>query len=275
MSAAKQPTLFEVPRLTINLLDDATARRAMRASRHAQRVNERLKRDVPLLLHAGIVAPITTREAAARIDRREVGEADKKAAGRVEGASIVALWERCLTAIGATVPSSNAYAPQTERYRADRLHNVARGAVPWVFCGGRLSRCERCGSSARGVGEFRRDSELEAAFLVAHAACEMPAHDGGEAAADIVIDHNRSDGTTVWPNGGHWLRTIAHALGPRAEWGRAYGKPFVPVIGSRRRDAPNLDVMALAAKLLRAGARVHVTPQAATRRCDSVRTEAA
>lgn len=275
MSAAKQPTPFEGVRLAINLLDDATARRAMRASRHAQRINERLKRDVPLLLHAGIVAPITTREAAARIDRREVGEAEKRAAGRAEGARFVALWGRCLAALGVTVPTPNPHAPKTEEYRADQLHNVARSAVPWVFCGGRLTRCERCGSSARGVGEFMRDCEREAAFLIAHAACEMPAHDGGEAGADIVIDHSRSDGTTVWPIGGHWLRTIAHALGSRAEWGRAYGKPFVPVIGSRRLDAPSFDVMVLAAELRRAGARVYVTPEAATWRCALARTEAA
>ena len=261
--------------MKINLLDDATARSAARASNHARRINERLRRDVPLLVHTGVVTPITTREAAARLDQRAAHAAERKTLDRAEGEHVVALWERCLASLGVEAPPPSAHAPRTDEYVADRLHNAARAATPWVCFGGRVTRCERCGASARGTGELLRDSEREAAFLVAHAACEMPAHDGGEADADIVIDHSRSDGTTVWPIGGNWLRTIAHALGPRAEWGRAYGKPFVPVIGSRRRDAPCLDVIALAAELRRAGARVHVTPEAAISPCAAARAEAA
>ncbi len=257
--------------ISLNLLDASTARAAERASKHARRINERLERDVPLLLRAGVVAPVTSREAAARLDRRAQHEAEKQAAEHAETLVVVALWERTLAALGVDAPALDAHAPRSPEYFADRLHSTARNAAPWVFYGGRFTRCERCGASARGVGEFTRDCEREAAFMLIHARCEMPAHDGEELDADIVIDHERVDGTTVWPIGGHWTHVIAKALGVRAEWGRAYGKRYVPVLGSRRLDAPTIDVMALAAELHRAGARVHVTPEAAVKRCDAAR----
>ncbi len=260
--------------ILLNLLDASTARDAERASKHARRINERLERDVPLLLHAGVVAPVTSREAAERLDRRAQHEAEKQAAGRVETLHLVALWERTLAALGVTAPVLDAHAPRSPEYFADRLHNTARNAAPWLHYGGRFTRCERCGASARGVGEFTRDREREAQFILAHARCEMPAHDGEELDADIVIDHDRTDGTTVWRVGGHWTNVIARALGPRAEWARAYGKSYVPVLGSRRLDAPVIDVAALSEKLRRAGARVHVTPSASVKRCDLARSEA-
>lgn len=260
--------------ILLNLLDASTARAAERASKHARRINERLERDVPLLLHAGVVAPVTSREAAERLDRRAQHEAEKQAAGRVETLHLVALWERTLAALGVTAPVLDAHAPRSPEYFADRLHNTARNAAPWLHYGGRFTRCERCGASARGVGEFTRDCEREAQFILAHARCEMPAHDGEELDADIVIDHDRTDGTTVWRVGGHWTNVIARALGPRAEWARAYGKSYVPVLGSRRLDAPVIDVAALSENLRRAGARVHVTPSASVKRCDLARSEA-
>lgn len=253
--------------ISLNLLDEATDRSTARASRHARRINERLQRDVPLLLRAGVVAPVTSREAAARLDRRAQHEAEKQAAEHAETLVYVALWERTLAALGVDAPALDQHAPRAPEYYADRLHNAARNAVPWLHYGGRFTRCERCGGSARGTGAFAGDCAREAAFILAHSRCEMPAHEGEERDADIVIDHDHTDGTTVWRVGGHWTNTIAKALGVRAEWGRAYGKSYVPVIGSRRLDAPAIDVAALADDLRRAGARVHVTPQASVKSC--------
>lgn len=56
---------FPTPRhLADMVFRRSDARAAERASKHARRINERLERDVPLLLHAGVVAPVTSREAA-------------------------------------------------------------------------------------------------------------------------------------------------------------------------------------------------------------------
>lgn len=251
--------------MTLNLLDEATASRAERATNHARRVNARLERDVPLLLRAGVVAPVSSRDASERLDRSAAAEAAKQGALRASQAELVGLWRRTLDALRVE-PTASPHAPKTPVYLADALHNAARNAVPWVHHRDRFLRCERCGAVGRRPADAEVRDKHESAFIVVHSVCPLPAYAGDvESGADVVIDHDATDGTTVWAVGGHWHDAIRRALGPRADWSRAYGKAYVPVLASRGLARPAPDMRTVADALRGAGARVFITPAAAAR----------
>lgn len=242
-----------------------------RGAKHATAINGRLERDVPLFLHAGLVERVTPQQAQQKII---TGEARVEVLRTEQEAATVRqrdLWRRTLESLGASIPPPNTLHMREANavvYEADRYHCAAREVAPWVdqnSVAGEV-HCDHCGTvEKRPLDSFERQCAHEAAFICAHVRCTIAPealHAASADDADVVIDHERGDGTRVWIERGHWKRAVVTALGKLFDAFRSYGRSYFLLCNSRLLDVPAVDLDALAESLRAVGARVWIDPAA-------------